>query len=82
MPTNERMEAVRVVGLRRQPDEPLVRIHINLEFFENILKMSYDTEYSKDKIIQGKIFSKFFQTILVCKFLNWIPQKLRILEDG
>lgn len=24
MPTNERTEAVRVVGLRRQPDEPLV----------------------------------------------------------
>lgn len=35
MPTNERMEAVRVVGLRRQPDEPLVRIRIDNRFIQN-----------------------------------------------
>ena len=28
MPSTEATEAVRVVGLRRQPDEPLVRIFI------------------------------------------------------
>lgn len=74
MPTNERMEAVRVVGLRRQPDEPLVRIRYSIinGMFENIedVRMS-ESFHSKDKMI-GKVFEHFW----IWKFLNWIPQKV------
>lgn len=73
MPTNERMEAVRVVGLRRQPDEPLVRIRYSIinGMFENIedVRMS-ESFHSKDKMI-GKVFEHFW----ICTFLNWITPK-------
>lgn len=73
MPTNERMEAVRVVGLRRQPDEPLVRIRYSIinGMFENIedVRMS-ESFHSKDKMI-GKVFEHFW----IYTFLNWITPK-------